>query len=40
MEISKFKPFDDNNKVTLKDNLKFIIPSLIGVLLFYDSTKA
>ena len=33
MEISKFKPFDDNNKVTLKDNLKFIIPSLIGVLL-------
>ena len=39
MEISKFKPFDDNNKVTLKDNLKFIIPSLIGVLLFMIPLK-
>ena len=32
MEISKFKPF--NNKITLKDNLKFIIPSIVGILLF------
>ena len=39
MEVSKFKPFDDNNKVTLKDNLKFIIPSIIGVLLFMIPIK-
>lgn len=40
MEISKQKPFDDNkNKVTLKDNLKFIIPSIIGVLLFMIPIK-
>ena len=38
MEISKIKPFDDN-KVTLKDNLKFIIPSIIGVLLFMIPIK-
>lgn len=34
MEISNLKPSDDNNKVTLKDNFKFIIPSIIGILLF------
>lgn len=38
MEIPKFKPFIDN-KVTLKDNLKFIIPSIIGVLLFMIPIK-
>lgn len=38
MENSKFKPFDDN-KVTLTDNLKFIIPSIIGVLLFMVPIK-
>ena len=38
MEISKIKPFDDS-KVTLKDNLKFIIPSIIGVLLFMIPIK-
>ena len=37
MEISKFKPF--NNKITLKDNLKFIIPSIIGILLFIIPIK-
>lgn len=39
MEVSKLKPFDDNNKITLKDNLKFIIPSIIGVLLFMIPIK-
>ena len=40
MEVSKLKPFDDNkNKFTLKDNLKFIIPSIIGVLLFMIPIK-
>lgn len=39
MEISKLKPFNDNNKVTLKDNLKFIIPSIIGILLFMIPIK-
>ena len=39
MEISNFKPFDDNNKVTLKDKLKFIIPSIIGILLFMIPIK-
>lgn len=38
MENSKFKPFD-GNKVTLTDNLKFIIPSIIGVLLFMVPIK-
>ena len=37
MEISKFKPF--NNKITLKDNLKFIIPSIVGILLFIIPIK-
>ncbi len=37
MEISKFKPF--NNKITLKDNLKSIIPSIIGILLFIIPIK-
>ncbi|MDU2491069.1 MAG: YjiH family protein [Clostridium celatum] len=37
MEVSKFKPF--NNKITLKDNLKFIIPSIIGILLFIIPIK-
>ena len=40
MEVSKLKPFDDNkSKFTLKDNLKFIIPSIIGVLLFMIPIK-
>ena len=39
MEISNLKPFDDNNKVTLKDKLKFIIPSIIGILLFMIPIK-
>ena len=40
MEVSKLKPFDDNkSKFTLKDNLKFIIPSTIGVLLFMIPIK-
>ena len=39
MEVSKLKPFDDNNKITLKDNLKFIISSIIGVLLFMIPIK-
>ena len=40
MEVSKLKPFDDNkSKFTLKDNLKFIIPSIIGVLLFMIAIK-
>ena len=38
MEISKLKPFDNNN-VSFKDNLKFIIPSLIGILLFMIPVK-
>ena len=37
MEFSKPKPF--NNKITLKDNLKFIIPSIIGILLFMIPIK-
>ena len=41
MEVSKLKPFDDNkSKFTLKDNLKFIIPSIIGVLLFMIPIKS
>ena len=40
MEVSNLKPFDnDKTKVSLKDKLKFIIPSLIGVLLFIIPTK-
>ena len=39
MEISNLKPSDDNNKVTLKDNFKFIIPSIIGILLFMIPIK-
>ncbi len=40
MEVSKLKPFDDNkSRFTLKDNLKFIIPSIIGVLLFMIPIK-
>lgn len=40
MEVLKLKPFDDNkSKFTLKDNLKFIIPSIIGVLLFMIPIK-
>ena len=40
MEVSKLKPFDDNkSKFTLKDNLKFIIPTIIGVLLFMIPIK-
>lgn len=40
MEVSKLKPFDDNkSKFTLKDNSKFIIPSIIGVLLFMIPIK-
>ena len=40
MEVSKLKPFDDNkSKFTLKDNLKFIIPSISGVLLFMIPIK-
>lgn len=39
MEISNLKPFYDNNKVTLKDKLKFIIPSIIGILLFMIPIK-
>ena len=39
MEISNLKPTDDNNKVTLKDNFKFIIPSIIGILLFMIPIK-
>lgn len=40
MEVSKLKPLDDNkSKFTLKDNLKFIIPSIIGVLLFMIPIK-
>lgn len=39
MEISKLKPFNNNNGITLEDNLKFIIPSVIGVLLFIIPIK-
>ena len=40
MEVSNLKPFDnDKTKVSLKDKLKFIIPSLIGVLLFIIPIK-
>lgn len=40
MEASNLKPFDnDKNIVPLKDKLKFIIPSLIGVLLFMIPMK-
>lgn len=39
MEISKLMPFNDNKKVSLKDNLKFIIPSILGVLLFIIPIK-
>ena len=40
MEVSNLKPFDnDKSKFTLKDNLKFIIPSIIGVLLFMIPIK-
>lgn len=40
MEVSKLKPFDDNkSKITLKDKLKFIIPSIIGILLFIIPIK-
>ena len=40
MEVSNLKPFDnDKTKVSLKDKLKFIIPSLIGVLLFMIPIK-
>ena len=40
MDVSNLKPFDnDKTKVSLKDKLKFIIPSLIGVLLFIIPIK-
>ena len=40
MEVSNLKPFNnDKTKVSLKDKLKFIIPSLIGVLLFIIPIK-
>ena len=38
MEISGLKPVD-NKKVTLKDNLKFILPSILGVILFMIPVK-
>lgn len=40
MEISKIQPFISNNKkITIKDTLKFILPSLLGVLLFMTPIK-
>lgn len=40
MEISKIQPFIINKRnITLKDNLKFILPSLLGVLLFMTPVK-
>lgn len=39
MEALNLKPFDENKKSNLKDNLKFIIPSLIGVILFMIPIK-
>lgn len=40
MEITKIQPFINNKgNITLKDNLKFILPSLLGVLLFMTPVK-
>lgn len=40
MEITKIQPFINNKgNITLKDNLKFILPSLLGVLLFMIPVK-
>lgn len=39
MEISRFESLS-NKKVTLKDNLKFILPSLLGVFLFMTPIKS
>lgn len=41
MEISKVESFINyKKKITLKDNLKFILPSLLGVLLFMTPIKS
>lgn len=40
MEVSNLKPFDnDKTKVSLKDKLKFIIPSSNWCFIVYNSNK-